>query len=225
VSLKIENVDYEKLSADDLDQLSLKVGVTLARLANVDPSKVHVTLTKGSVKVDAVIDKSSNESNQTQFEPEESLDASTVAKEVNEVAKSVPGVANAATGDMTVGTVHIKQKDHKRKEEEERIAAERKAEEERLAAEKAEQDRIAAEKKAEEERLAAEKAKKAEEQALLEDANEFSERDFNHLAEEVKKAPVKTSQPDEEETPSGEAPRAVAAAPVASGGGGCCVIC
>jgi hypothetical protein len=101
------NVDYQKLSTDDKDELKLKLRGTLAKGAGVDETAVFVELAQGSVKVHAEIRSPDADSAQSVIE---SMRASNVEEEVVEVANSIPGVEAAAQGELKVEGLEVKAK-------------------------------------------------------------------------------------------------------------------
>eukprot|EP00746_Dinoflagellata_sp_MGD_P150342 gnl/MRDRNA2_/MRDRNA2_82243_c0_seq1.p1 gnl/MRDRNA2_/MRDRNA2_82243_c0~~gnl/MRDRNA2_/MRDRNA2_82243_c0_seq1.p1 ORF type:complete len:2838 (+),score=733.91 gnl/MRDRNA2_/MRDRNA2_82243_c0_seq1:183-8696(+) len=100
------NVDDQQLAADDKVNLKGKIGDVLAESASrtefVDQSAVSVTLTPGSVKVDAKIQTPDAKS------LEKSTNPDNIAKNVAEAANSIPGVKAAATGELKVTDLEIK---------------------------------------------------------------------------------------------------------------------
>merc|ERR1719380_467742 len=73
------NIDYQQLSADDKDELRGKLQDTFAKNASVDKTAVSVTLTQGSVKVEAEIRMPDAESAESTIK---SLSSSDDAEEV-----------------------------------------------------------------------------------------------------------------------------------------------
>merc|ERR1711871_820529 len=73
------NIDYQQLSTDDKVQFKDKIRDVLADSASVDQAAVSVTLTPGSVKVDAEI-KTSNANSAKSLE--ESMSKTNVAENV-----------------------------------------------------------------------------------------------------------------------------------------------
>jgi len=99
------NVDYQKLSAADKEELKGKLRNTLASSAGVDQAAVSVELTQGSVKVYAEIRTPNANSAQSVIK---SISASNVEQEVVEVANSIPGVKAAAQGELKVEGLEVK---------------------------------------------------------------------------------------------------------------------
>merc|ERR1712216_153179 len=99
------NVDYQKLNADDKDQLKGKLRDTLAKSAGVDQAAVSVEIVQGSVKVYAEIRVPDADSAQSVIK---SISASNVEREVVEVANSIPGVKAAAQGELKVEGLEVK---------------------------------------------------------------------------------------------------------------------
>lgn len=103
--MRIVNVDFDKLDTKAKDELKTQCQSAFAKSAGVDNSKVAVTLSKGSVKVDTKITgiKTSQAAK---------LEESTAKKELQSkilsVAKNVEGVMAAATGDISVSEPSVK---------------------------------------------------------------------------------------------------------------------
>jgi hypothetical protein len=99
------NIDYQQLSADDKYEFKAKIRSILAEEASVDQAAVSVTLTPGSVKVDAEIQAPDANSAKS---IEESMDKNNIAENVVEAANSIPGVKAAATGELKVTNLEVK---------------------------------------------------------------------------------------------------------------------
>jgi len=99
------NIDYQQLGADDKVELKDKIRDVLAANASVDQAAVSVTLTPGSVKVDARIQTSDAKS--AKF-IEQSMNTDNIAKNVVEAANSIPGVKAAAMGELKVTGLEVK---------------------------------------------------------------------------------------------------------------------
>jgi len=105
VSMTMMNVDYQQLSADDKHELKGKIQDVLAESAGVDQAAVSVTLTPGSVKVDAEIQTPDANSAKSL---EKSMNTNNIAENVVEAANSIPGVKAAATGELKVTGLEVK---------------------------------------------------------------------------------------------------------------------
>merc|ERR1719262_1848075 len=95
--MTIENVDFALLTPDDQDQLKGAIQSTLAEQVGVDVSAVSVQLSKGSIQVVAEIETPPGMSTDgiTAALGEVDIGAQIVA-----AASELPGVLNAATGDL-----------------------------------------------------------------------------------------------------------------------------
>merc|ERR1711904_470905 len=99
------NIDYQQLGADDKVEIKKKIRDVLAASASVDQATVSVTLTPGSVKVDARIQTPDANSAKS---IEKSMNTDNIAKNVVEAANSIPGVKAAATGELRVTGLEVK---------------------------------------------------------------------------------------------------------------------
>ena len=99
------NIDYQQLGADDKVEIKKKIRDVLAASASVDQATVSVTLTPGSVKVDARIQTPDANSAKS---IEKSMNTDNIAKNVVEAANSIPGVKAAATGELKVTGLEVK---------------------------------------------------------------------------------------------------------------------
>jgi hypothetical protein len=88
----ILNTDYDKLSTASKDLLKTGIQAMLATVAMVDKDKVSVTLTPGSVKVDAEIQTTGANTARTMMA---TLTEKVTAEDVVEAVCKIPGVAEA----------------------------------------------------------------------------------------------------------------------------------
>merc|ERR1719486_1010672 len=99
------NIDYQQLGADDKVELKNKIRDVLAASASVDQAAVSVTLTPGSVKVDAKIQTPDANSAKS---IKKSMEKSNIAKNVVKTATSISGVKAAPTAELNFMGLEVK---------------------------------------------------------------------------------------------------------------------
>jgi len=119
VKMTLKNIKLSKMDKKSQEELTDKLASKIAEKADVDSTAVNVTLTEGSIKVDATIDmeekigimEAENEGKEIDLvgemktlksEVQAEVGSADTAQEVLKVASEVEGVKEAAEGEVTI---------------------------------------------------------------------------------------------------------------------------